>query len=144
VFYSVYIRAGFPYSTSGRYTQIMLGKLIPTLALAAILVAGANPKVADAQAKVKAGKFEEAIAVLEPAYKTNPKDAEVSKALADAHLKYGDSFMYNEQLPPRQKYRPALKQYREVLAIDPANKDAKSKVSLIEGIYKQMGMPVPQ
>jgi tetratricopeptide (TPR) repeat protein len=122
----------------------MLGKLIPTLALAALLASAANPKVTEAQAKVKAGKFEDAIALLEPAYKSNPKDAEVSKALADAHLKYGDSFMYNEQLPPRQKYRPALKQYREVLAIDPANKDAKTKANMIEGIYKQMGMPVPQ
>lgn len=122
----------------------MLGKFLLTLTLAAMLACGTSPKVAEAQAKVKAGKFEEAIAILEPAYKASPKDAEVSKALADAHLKYGDSFMYNEQLPPRQKYRPALKQYRSVLAVDPANKDAKAKVTLIENIYKQMGMPVPQ
>lgn len=115
-----------------------------TAALAAMMAAAANPKVAEAQAKVKAGKFEEAIAVLGPAHKANPKDAEVSKALAETHLKYGDSFMYNEQLPPRQKYRPALKQYREVLTIDPAHKDAGAKVKLIEGIYKQMGMPIPQ
>jgi tetratricopeptide (TPR) repeat protein len=122
----------------------MLGRTVLTLSLAAVLAAAANPKVTEAQAKVKAGKFEDAIALLEPAYKANAKDAEVSKALAEAHLKYGDSFMYNEQLPPRQKYRPALKQYREVLAIDPANKDATAKVKLIEGIYKQMGMPIPQ
>lgn len=122
----------------------MLGKFLSTLTLAGMLAAAANPKVAEAQAKVKAGKFEEAIAILEPAYKASPKDAEVVKALADAHLKYGDSFMYNEQLPPRQKYRPALKQYRSVLSLDPANKDAKAKVTLIENIYKQMGMPVPQ
>jgi tetratricopeptide (TPR) repeat protein len=115
-----------------------------TAALAAMMAAAANPKVAEAQAKVKAGKYEEAIAVLGPAHKANPKDAEVAKALAETHLKYGDSFMYNEQLPPRQKYRPALKQYREVLAIDPAHKDAGAKVKLIEGIYKQMGMPIPQ
>jgi tetratricopeptide (TPR) repeat protein len=122
----------------------MLGRTVLTLSLAAVLAAAANPKVTEAQAKVKAGKFEDAIALLEPAYKANAKDVEVSKALAEAHLKYGDSFMYNEQLPPRQKYRPALKQYREVLAIDPANKDATAKVKLIEGIYKQMGMPIPQ
>jgi tetratricopeptide (TPR) repeat protein len=104
----------------------------------------ANPKVADAQAKIKASKFEEAIAILEPVYKTNQKDAEVNKTLAEAHLKYGDSFMYNESLPPRQKYRPALKQYRQVLVYDPANKDAKAKINVIETIYKQMGMPIPQ
>lgn len=122
----------------------MLGKtFVLSLAAAALLLA-ANPKVTDAQAKVKAGKFEEAFAILDPLYKANAKDAEVSKALAEAHLKYGDSFMYNESLPPRQKYRPALKQYREVLTYDPANKDATAKIKLIEGIYKQMGMPIPQ
>jgi tetratricopeptide (TPR) repeat protein len=111
---------------------------------AALLVLAANPKVAEAGAKVKAGKFEEAFAILDPLYKANAKDAEVKTALAGAHLKYGDSFMYNESLPPRQKYRPALKQYREVLTYDPQNKDAQEKIKLIEGIYKQMGMPIPQ
>ncbi len=115
-----------------------------TTMAAAVLLLAANPKVADAQAKVKAGKFEEAISILDPLHKTNPKDAEVNTALADAHLKYGDSFMYNESLPPRQKYAPALKQYREVLVYDPANKDAKNKIQLIENIYKQMGRPIPQ
>ena len=109
-----------------------------------VLLMAANPKVTEAQAKVKAGKFEEALALLDPAYKTNPKDAEITKALAETHLKYGDSFMYNQALPPRQKYRPALKQYRDVLTFDPNNKDAQDKIKLIEGIYKQMGMPVPQ
>ncbi|MCZ2094975.1 MAG: tetratricopeptide repeat protein [Anaerolineae bacterium] len=122
----------------------MLGKTAVTAALAAVLAVGANPKVAAAQAKIKAGHFEAAIAILEPAHKANPKDAEVAKALAAAHVKYGDSFMFNEQLPPRQKYRPALKQYRAALAADPADKDARAKVALIENIYKQMGMPVPQ
>ena len=109
-----------------------------------VLLMAANPKVTEAQAKVKAGKFEEALALLDPAYKTNPKDAEITKALAETHLKYGDSFMYNEALPPRQKYRPALRQYRDVLTFDPKNKDAQDKIKLIEGIYKQMGMPIPQ
>lgn len=121
----------------------MLGRFLMMCALSLCLLA-ANPKVADAQAKAKAGKFEEAIAVLEPLAKTNPKDAEVSSALAAIHLKYGDSFFYNESLPPRQKYRPALKQYRQTLVYDPQNKDAKSKVQVIESIYKQMGMPIPQ
>jgi len=117
--------------------------LVCSFFVTALLLAG-NPKVTEAQAKVKAGKFEEAFALLDPAYKANPKDAELSKALAETHLKYGDSFMYNEALPPRQKYRPALKQYREVLTFDPKNKDAQDKIKLIEGIYKQMGMPIPQ
>ncbi|MBI5282735.1 MAG: hypothetical protein HY858_13705 [Candidatus Solibacter usitatus] len=114
-----------------------------TLVAAAILLA-ANPKLTEAQAKVKAGKFEEALAILAPLHKTNVRDAGVNRALAEAHLKYGDSFMFNESLPPRQKYGPALKQYREVLSYDAKNKDAQDKIQLIEGIYKQMGKPVPQ
>lgn len=109
------------------------------------LLFAADPKLLkDAQAKVDAKKFDEAISLLEPAYKANPKDAAVNKALADAHLKYGDSFMFNEQLPPRQKYRPALKEYRAVLTYDKENKDAKTKIQTIENVYKSMGMPIPQ
>lgn len=122
----------------------MLGKLILSTLGAALILAAANPKVAEAQAKIKAGKFEEALSVLDPLHKANPKDAEVNKTLAEAHLKYGDSFMYNENLPPRQKYAPALKQYRAVVGLDPNNKDAKGKITLIENIYKQMGRPIPQ
>ncbi len=122
----------------------MLGRIILTLCAAALLAVAANPKVTQAQGLAKQGKFEEAIAILEPLHKANAKDAEVNAALADAHLKYGDSFMYNESLPPRQKYRPALKQYREVLVYDPNNDKAKKNIQLIEGIYKQMGMPIPQ
>lgn len=122
----------------------MLGRSLILIFCAALTLFAANPKVTDAAAKVKAGKFEEAIAVLEPLSKANPKDAEISAALASAHLKYGDSFFNNENLPPRQKYRPALRQYRMVLNYDKQNKDAAAKIKLIESIYKQMGMPIPQ
>lgn len=122
----------------------MLGKLTVLILGVSFFALAANPKVADANAKLKAGKYEEAISILEPLQKAAPKDAEVTAALAGAHLKYGDYYMYNEQLPPRQKYRPALKQYRTVLKYDPNNKDAATKIKVIETIYKQMGMPVPE
>jgi len=115
-----------------------------TLCSAALLLA-ADPKLLkDAKAKIDAKQFDAAIALLEPAHKANPKDADLNKSLADAHLKYGDSFMYNDQLPPRMKYGPALKQYRQVLTYDKANKDAQQKINTIESIYKQMGRPIPQ
>ena len=122
----------------------MLGKTVwAALALACLLTA-ANPKVTEAQAKVKAGKFTEAIALLEPLQTTGAGGAEIRAALAEAHLKYGDSFYLNENLPPRQKYRPALMQFRNVLKYDKTNKDATAKIKLIESIYKSMGMPIPQ
>lgn len=108
------------------------------------LLAAANPKVAEAAAKVKEGKYTEAIAILEPLQTQGAGGAEVRAALANAHLKYGDSYFLNESLPPRQKYRPALLQYRNVLKYDKTNKDATEKIKLIESIYKSMGMPIPQ
>lgn len=122
----------------------MIKKTLFATLLAAVCLMAANPKVKAAWEKAKAGKFEDAMAMLDPLHKANPKDAEVNNALAEVHLKYGDSFMFNESLPPRQKYAPALKQYRQVLVYDAANKDAKSKIATIEAIYKQMGRPIPQ
>lgn len=120
----------------------MLGKTTLAALAASVLLLAAHPKVSEAQAKVKAGKYAEAIAILEAVAASG--GAEVRSALADAHLKYGDSYFTNESLPPRQKYRPALMQYRQVLKYDKTNKDAAAKIKLIESIYKSMGMPVPQ
>jgi len=120
----------------------MVQKTTIAALVAAGLLLAADPKISEAQAKVKAGKFAEAIAMLEPAAASG--GASVRAALADAHLKYGDSYFTNEKLPPRQKYRPALMQYRQVLKYDKANKDATAKIKLIESIYKSMGMPIPQ
>ncbi|HNY40746.1 MAG TPA: hypothetical protein PKJ41_10140 [Bryobacteraceae bacterium] len=120
----------------------MLGKTTFVAVAALSLLLAANSKVTNAQAKVKAGKFTEAIAILEPMEATG--GSEVRSALADAHLKYGDSFFNNANLPPRQKYRPALMQYRQALKYDKANKAAMAKIKLIESIYKSMGMPIPQ
>ena len=53
------------------------------LAMTTILLA-ADPAVDQARKHLTAKKYDEAIAVLEPAYKKNPKSAEVTKALADA------------------------------------------------------------
>ena len=113
--------------------------LLGTLAVS-LLAADA---VTDAKKKIAEKKYDEAISQLEAAYKTKPQPA-VKKALADAYLAKGDSFMYNDSLPPRMKYPPALKAYREVLKYDAANKKAKENVASIEGIYKSMGRPIPQ
>ena len=51
--------------------------------------------------------------------------------------------MFEADLPPKKKYRPALQRYNRVLEIDPSNKEAAANKKQIEDIYKQMGMPVP-
>ena len=122
----------------------MIRRKVAILALMAVALLAADPAVDQARKHLAAKKYDEAIGVLEPAYKKNPKSAEVSKALADAYLAKGDSLMYNDELPPRMKYPPALKAYRQVLVYDKANKKAQTNIATIEGIYKSMGRPVPQ
>ncbi len=109
----------------------------------AVVVFGANPVVDQARKNIAARNYDAAITPLEAAYKAKP-DADVKKALADANLGKGDSFMYNDALAPRMKYPSALRAYREVLKYDKENQKAQQGIATIEGIYKQMGRPVPQ
>lgn len=101
----------------------------------------------DASVKAKAlmteKKFDEAIKVLEAAY-AKSKTAALKTSLAEAHVANGNSFMYNEALPPFQRYPNALRQFRKALEYDKENAKAKSNIATIEGIYKSMGRPVPQ
>lgn len=68
----------------------------------------------------------------------NKKDV-ITKCLAAANY-----IEFEANLPAREKYRPALKYYRKVLELDPANTDALKNKKEIEDIYLQMGMPIPQ
>lgn len=123
----------------------MIRKFLLLSTLAGALLALDPKVVTEAQAMTKAGKHTEAIALLEGALKTSPKDAVAIKAaLASANLALGDATMANEQLPPRGKYPVALRAYRKVLEFDKSNKKAAQNIATIEGIYKSMGRPVPQ
>lgn len=123
----------------------MLRKFILTSALASCLLALEPKVVTEARAMTKAGKHPEAVAALEGALKTSPKDAVAIKtALADANMALGDFNMFNEQMPPFRKYPAALRAYRQVLTYDKANKKAVTNIKTIEDIYKSMGRPVPQ
>ena len=123
----------------------MLRKFLVLSALAGSLLALEPKVVTDAKAMTKAGKHTEAIAALQGALKTSPKDAAALKAaLVDANLALGDYNMFNEALPPFRKYPAALRAYRKVLEYDKTNKKATANIATIEGIYKSMGRPIPQ
>jgi len=113
--------------------------------LAAVLLAGAlyaaDPVADKANKLIADKKYDEAITALE-ASKT--KNADIQKSLVNAYMGKGDALMANPQLPPRQKYPEALRSYRKVLTYDKNNKKAQESVAMIEGIYKQMGRPIPQ
>ena len=114
-----------------------------TFCLAASLFA-ADAAVDAAKKQMAAKKYTEAIATLEPALKAKPKSVEIAKALSEAYTGKGDVAMNDPALPPRQKYPDALRAFRKAVELDKDNAKAKDSIAMIEGIYKQMGRPVPQ
>ena len=121
----------------------MLQRFIAPFSLA-LLLAAAEPAIDKAKKQQAEKKFDEAVSTLDAAHKAKPKSVEIRKALADAHMQAGDSYMYNESLPPFRKYPAALRHYRSTLRLDPKNKKAADNIAMIEGIYKQMGRPIPR
>jgi len=128
----------------------MIKKTLACAILLLLFAAGcgekkADPAKIDEAAKLIANKdFEKGIAMIDDLGNSSPSDEMVKKARIDAHLKYASYFMYESTLPPKEKYPSALRQYRLVATIDPANEEAKQNINLIEGIYNQMGRPIPQ
>lgn len=62
----------------------------------------------------------------------------IQKQLAAANY-----LMFEANLSPKKKYKPALQRYRRVLELDPQNAEAKENKQQIEDIYQSMGMPIP-
>lgn len=94
--------------------------------------------------------------------KGDPKSEEYMKIADDAEAKYlkskSDSdkkdyitkqmtaanyLMFEANLSPKKKYKPALQRYNKVLEIDPKNAEAMENKKQIEDIYQSMGMPIP-
>ncbi|MBS1493201.1 MAG: hypothetical protein JST55_06810 [Bacteroidetes bacterium] len=76
-------------------------------------------------------------------YEKDKSDAN-KKAAIEKNLSAGNYMMFEANVPPKEKYRPALKYYRKVLALDPKNQEAIANKDKIEEIYNQMGLPIPQ
>ena len=84
------------------------------------------------------------LAEAKAAYDKNPSDAAAKKAYTDAMFQNAEYYMYTSPAPPNQKYPKALALYRQVLKLEPDNVRAKESAEIIEGIYRQMGRPVPE
>jgi hypothetical protein len=76
-------------------------------------------------------------------YKETPND-DTKKAAVKKSFEAAMYLMYDAQLPPRDKYKPALKYFRIVLKLEPENEEAKVNKEKIEEIYEQMGKPIPE
>lgn len=58
-------------------------------------------------------------------------------------MKAANYLMFEADLPPKEKYKPALQRYRRVLELDPKNEEATVNKMQIEDIYRSMGKPIP-
>ncbi|MBN1633822.1 MAG: hypothetical protein JW917_06630 [Ignavibacteria bacterium] len=81
----------------------------------------------------------------EKVYEKN-KTAADKQELIRKHLSAGNAFSPdgNVHHMNRESFRTSLKHYRRVLELDPLNNAAKEGKELIEGMYKQIGLPVPE
>ncbi|MFA6455755.1 MAG: hypothetical protein WCW40_02950 [Bacteroidota bacterium] len=118
------------------------------VAVIALLIGCTEPKAdADklnhANALINTGEYEQGIQIMDDLAKSSPNDPALKQSLISAHLKFGHYFMFNDTLAPKVKYPSALKQYREVLKLDPNHQDAKENAQQIIDIYKMMGREVP-
>ena len=71
------------------------------------------------------------------------KSDDDKKAAVEKQMEAANYLMFQADLPPKKKYRPALRRYRRVLELDPSNKEAAANKKQIEDIYESMGMPIP-
>jgi TPR repeat protein len=78
------------------------------------------------------------------AYAKAHSDPKAKDAYVAATVRLATATMVSEELGPKEKYRKALKFYREALKVDPTNVEAKNNSEEIISIYKQMGRPVPE
>lgn len=75
---------------------------------------------------------------------TGDKSEGNKKQVVSSCMAAANYLMFEAGLPPREKYRPALKYYRKVLEADPKNEEALKNKKQIEDIYESMGLPIPQ
>ncbi len=75
-------------------------------------------------------------------YMKSKSDGDKKEAVLK-QLTAANYLMFEANLSPKKKYKPALKRYRRVLELDPSNKEAAENKKQIEDIYQSMGMPIP-
>jgi hypothetical protein len=73
-----------------------------------------------------------------------PKDAKKKKEYVSLTLLLANNTQASMALGSKVKYPKSLRLYREILKVDPANKEAKMNRDQIESIYKSMGRPIPK
>src|SRR5579862_5186802 len=73
----------------------------------------------------------------------HPKDPTVRRQFVVCTDRYATATMTSLVLGSHEKYPKALRLYREVLKIDPKNREAAANSKMIEDVYRSLGRPIP-
>jgi hypothetical protein len=129
---------------SGVTTLALMTALVAPLGVVAQPAGGMPPMMAGgSKPSPQTAALQKKAQGLEAQYKKRP-NAKLKSQLAEADYQYGHALMMDNALSPRLKYRQSLAALRQALKLNPNHKQAKADRDLIEGIYKQMGRPIPQ
>ncbi|HMQ81005.1 MAG TPA: hypothetical protein PKE39_12530 [Ignavibacteria bacterium] len=96
----------------------------------------------DTQGDTKAQDMMKAADDAEAKYMKSKSDAD-KKEYITKQMGAANYLMFEANLSPKKKYKPALQRYNKVLEIDPKNAEAMENKKQIEDIYQSMGMPIP-
>jgi len=119
-------------------------KWMLALVLALLWVpATAQQPATPAQEKQNIAKLLKNHSTAKAAFLKNPKHPKAKKAYVDSNVALGLQYTYAQTVDRKQKYKIALKYFREALKHDPKNVDARKSHDQIVSIYKSMGRPVP-
>jgi tetratricopeptide (TPR) repeat protein len=91
---------------------------------------------------VELDEYEHALELLGNADQYDPQVMQLKR---DTHLLYGLWLTYSaDSVQMSERMGGALRHFRRVLQLDPGNSRAQAEIEQIEGIYTQMGRPIPE
>ena len=96
----------------------------------------------DTEGDTKAQDMMKAADDAEAKYVKSKSDAD-KKEYITKQMGAANYLMFEANLSPKKKYKPALQRYNKILEIDPKNAEAMENKKQIEDIYQSMGMPIP-
>lgn len=127
--------------------------LIPLLAISPMLIqacADAGPETLETNVNelIRQNEFEEALELLRNAgdnASNGLSSVDINELKIYTHLAYANYLTHEaDHLGMRNRMSYALRHYRRVLELDEDNREARTHIDLIEGIYQQMGREIPE
>ncbi len=124
-------------STVSSHSQVETNAPMPNTAATIVPKSDTKTKWTQSGNPIDTTKFDADIKQAEGKLKSNPKDENLKKTLADAYNNRGMA------LTEARQYASALGDYRRALKLDPANEEAKKWIAQIISIYDSINRSYP-